>query len=206
MRSSVKPTNLIYTIIISATALLLPFSVSVSAGDIEVTPYIGQMTSPDLVNSIDSADLNIDDATHYGLAIAWQDSPNGQGQILLNTVSHDFISSTDLQEHSFDVTYAHFSGVAQFRQRDYVTTVSLGLGGAYFETDNRDELYPSFTVAFGTRYELSKNLAIVTELRGYASYIEDDNQLFCEGTTCHALLEDSLWLEGSVSIGLAFKF
>lgn len=96
--------------------------------------------------------------------------------------------------------------VAQFRQRNYVTTVSLGLGGAYFQTDNKDEAYPSLTIAFGTRYELSKNFAIVTELRGYASYIEDDNQLFCQETSCHALLEESMWLEGTVSVGFAFSF
>lgn len=200
----IKSANCICAIIISNIALFIsPLSY---AGDIEITPYIGQVFSSDLVNSLDATDVTIDDASHYGLAIAWQDSPNGQGQILLNKASHDFISSSDLQVHSFDVTYAHFSGVAQFRQRNYVTTVSLGLGGAYFQTDNKDEAYPSLTIAFGTRYELSKNFAIVTELRGYASYIEDDNQLFCQGTSCHALLEESMWLEGTVSVGFAFSF
>jgi hypothetical protein len=61
-------------------------------------------------------------------------------------------------------------------------------------------------MAFGTRYELSKNVALVTELRGYASYIEEDNQLFCQESICHALLEDGLWLDGSISVGLAIKF
>ena len=196
--------NFICAIVISSLAILISFSAH--ARDIEITPYIGQIFSSELVNSVDAKEVSVSDASHYGLAIAWQDSPNGQGQILLNRASHDFISSSDLQEHSFDVTYAHFSGVAQFRQRNYVTTVSLGLGGAYFQTDNKDEIYPSLTIAIGTRYELSKNFAIVTELRGYASYIEDDNQLFCEGTSCHALLEESMWLEGTVSVGFAFKF
>jgi hypothetical protein len=200
----IKLVLFICAIVISNVALLL--SSSAHADDIEITPYIGQAFSADLVNPLNATDVTVDDSAHYGLAIAWQDSPNGQGQILINTASHDFISSSDLQEHSFDVTYAHFSGVAQFRQRNYVTTVSFGLGGAYFQTDNKDEIYPSLTIAFGTRYELSKNFAIVTELRGYASYIEEDNQLFCQGTTCHALLAESMWLEGNISVGFAFKF
>jgi len=206
MQKLLKPANFICTVVISVTALLLSYSTY--AGDIEITPYVGQIFSSDLVNPLDSTDLTVDDASHYGLAIAWQDSPNGQGQILISTASHDFISSSDRQQHSFDVSYAHFSGVAQFRQQNYVTTVSLGLGGAYFETDQKDEFYPSLTIAFGTRYELSKNFAIVTEIRGYASYIEDDNQLFCAGggNACHALLEESMWLEGSISVGFAFKF
>jgi hypothetical protein len=206
MLCSIKSVSFIFAVVISSFSLILP-SPSY-AGDIEITPYFGQMFSSDIVNSSNGIDLAVDDATYYGLAIAWQDSPNGQGQILINTASHNFISSTDLQEHSFDISYAHFSGVAQFRQRNYVTTVSLGLGGAYFETDNKDEFYPSLTIAFGTRYELSKNFAIVTELRGYASYIENDNLLFCNdtATSCHALLEESIWLEGSISIGFAFSF
>jgi hypothetical protein len=204
MRKRLKPANYIFAILINATVTLVPFTTY--ARDLEVTPFIGQMFSSDIVSSQDGIDLVVSDASNYGLAIAWQDSPKGQGQILLNTVSHDFVSTTDLKEHSFNVTYLHFSGVAQFRQQKYVTTVSLGVGGTYFDTENKEDIYPSLTLAFGTRYELSKSFAIVTELRGYASYIEEDNQLFCEGTTCHALLENTLWLEGSIFVGFAVKF
>jgi len=204
MRTSLKSAIITGTLVISAATLLLPFSTF--ASDIEITTYSGQVFSSDLVHSQDGSDLIVDDANNYGLAIAWQDSPSGQGQILFNTASHNFMSSSDLQEHSFDVSHLHFNGVTQLKRQNYITTVSLGLGGTHFKTDNKNEIYPSITVAFGTRYELSKSFAIVTELRGYASYIKDDNQLFCEGTTCHALLEDSLWIEGNISVGFAFKF
>jgi hypothetical protein len=204
MRTSLTTANLICIILINSVLLLLPFTSH--ARDIEITPFIGKMFSADLINSQNGTDLVVTDDKNYGLAIAWQDSPNGQGQILLNTVSHDFISSSDLQEHSFDITYLHFSGVTQLKQQNYVTTISLGIGATYFETDSKDEIYPSLTMAFGTRYKLSKNVALVTELRGYASYIEEDNQLFCQESICHALLEDGLWLDGSISVGLAIKF
>jgi hypothetical protein len=204
MRTSLTTANLICIILINSVLLLLPFTSH--ARDIEITPFIGKMFSADLINSQNGTDLVVTDDKNYGLAIAWQDSPNGQGQILLNTVSHDFVSSSDLQEHSFDITYLHFSGVTQLKQQNYVTTISLGIGATYFETDSKDEIYPSLTMAFGTRYELSKNVALVTELRGYASYIEEDNQLFCQESICHALLEDGLWLDGSISVGLAIKF
>jgi hypothetical protein len=204
MRTLLTTANLICIILINSVLLLLPFTSH--ARDIEITPFIGKMFSADLINSQNGTDLVVTDDKNYGLAIAWQDSPNGQGQILLNTVSHDFVSSSDLQEHSFDITYLHFSGVTQLKQQNYVTTISLGIGATYFETDSKDEIYPSLTMAFGTRYELSKNVALVTELRGYASYIEEDNQLFCQESICHALLEDGLWLDGSISVGLAIKF
>jgi hypothetical protein len=205
MQKSLKIINVFCSIVISAAAVLM--TLTTHAQDIEITPFIGKMTSSNLISTQDnSIDLAADDANNYGLAIAWQDSPKGQGQVLFNTVSHNFISTSDLQKHSFNVTYLHFSGVAQFKQRYYVTTVSLGVGGTYFDTENKEEVYPSLTIAFGTRYELSKTFAIVSELRGYASYIEEDNQLFCEGTTCHALLDKSMWIEGSISVGFAVKF
>ncbi|TWX59424.1 hypothetical protein [Colwellia hornerae] len=204
MQTSLTPANFICIILINAALLLSP--ITSDARDIEITPFVGQMFSADLINSQNGTRVVVADDTNYGLAIAWQDSPNGQGQILLNTVSHDFISSTDFQEHSFDVSYLHFSGVTQLKQQNYVTTISLGIGASYFETDSKDKIYPSLTMAFGTRYELSNNVALVTELRGYASYIEEDNQLFCQESICHALLEDGLWLDGSISVGLAIKF
>jgi hypothetical protein len=204
MRVSLMSVNFNYIIFINTVLLLLPFSSD--ARDIEITPFIGKMLSSDLVNSQNSSDLTVDNGNNFGLSVAWQDSPNGQGQILFNTVNHNFISSSDLQEHSFDVSYLHFNGIAQFKQQSYISTVSLGIGGTYFETNNKDEIYPSVTVAFGTRYELSNNFAIVTELRGYASYIEEDNQLFCQETACHALIEDGIWLDGSISVGFAVQF
>lgn len=204
MATSLKPASYTYGLIVSAATLLLPFSTY--AAGIEITPYVGQMISSDIVNSQNGEDLTVDRANNFGLAIAWQDTPNGQGQILFNTVSHNFISSIDSQEHSFDVSYLHFNGITQLKRQNHLTTVSIGLGGTHIKTEHQDEIYPSFTIAFGTRYELSKSLAIVTELRGYASYIEDNNNLFCQDTSCHALIDDSMWLEGSFSVGLAFRF
>jgi len=143
---------------------------------------------------------------NFAFAIAWQESPNGQGQIMLNTVSHDFESNIDENEYSLDILYAHFNGIAQFRQQSYITTVSLGLGGAYFDSDFADELYPSVSIALGTRYEISQNLSLITELRGYASLVDKKDNLFCQNDICHAQFSESLWIDTNIAIGIAFKF
>ena len=188
------------------TALLFScFTVSSFAADIEVTTFIGQMYSSDLVDPAGTNDIPVDNGTNFGIAVAWQDSPNGQGQIMLNSVSHDFTDNNNTAQ-SLDILYAHFNGVAQFRQQNYVTTVSLGLGGAYFDSDMSEELYPSATLAFGTRYEFSQNVALVTELRGYASLVDEKDNLFCESNTCQAQFKDALWIDSNISIGIAVKF
>jgi len=150
-------------LLILVTAFLVINSTDVYGGEYEITPFIGYTLSDDLRATSPSDDQN------YGVAFSWQEGPNGQGSILVNYVSHDYQSTTDNLTHSFDIIYAHFSGVAQFRQQDYVTTVSLGIGGAYFDAESNSDIYPSLTAAIGTRYEFSDALAFVTELRSYAS-------------------------------------
>jgi len=110
---------ILFTIILTSTSL--------TATEFEITPFFGKMYSSDLLQSDEESELSLDGSTNFGIAIAWQDSSNGQGQILINSVSHDFESDIDSDKHSLDIIYTHFSGIAQFRQQSYVTTVSLGL-------------------------------------------------------------------------------
>ncbi len=176
------------------------------ATEFEITPFVGQMYSSDLLSSDGETTLSVDSGTNFGVGIAWQDSPNGQGQILLNSVSHDFKSDLDSNNYSIDIIYAHFNGIAQFRQQNYVTTVSLGLGGAYFDTNGGSELYPSATVAFGTRYEFSDELSLVTEIRGYASLVDEKDETFCSNDVCSGQFDEALWMDTSISVGIAYKF
>lgn len=179
---------------------------NVQAAKFEITPYVGQMFSSDLREPLSVETISVDSGTNFGIGLAWFDSPKGQGQVLLNHVSHNFSSKATGNKHKVAVTYAHFNGVALFRQNKYVTTLSLGLGGAYFKTDESSNLTPSATIAVGTRYEFSNNFAFVTELRGYASLVKEDDDSFCSNDICSAQFKGAAWLDTSVSVGLAYSF
>lgn len=176
------------------------------ATEYEITPYIGKMYSSDLVSLNSDQDISIDSTTHYGVGLAWQESPNGQGQILINYAKHDLDLSENNDAVSFKVIYAHFNGVAQFRQRNYMTTVSVGLGVANFDTDAHSEISPSLTAAVGTRYQLSQVASIVTEVRAYASLMQDGDKLFCQNDVCNADYDDAAWVNTTISIGFSYKF
>ncbi|WDE06518.1 hypothetical protein SG34_006250 [Thalassomonas viridans] len=190
------------TVFISA---LLPVGTA-GANGFEITPFIGQMYSTDINGSDGSSELSVSDDPHLGFAFSWQATNQGQGQILINAVNHDFTSDLDQQEHSIDIIYAHFSGVAEFKQQSYSTTVALGVGGAFFDADNGSSLYPSITTAIGTRYEFSKNLSLVTELRLYASLTDEDDDILCQSDTCIASFDGALWLDSAISVGIAYRF
>ena len=193
--------------IVIRTLCCIPlFSINLQAAEFELTTFIGHTFSPDLATADNLYSIATTDETNVALALSWQDTPTGQGQILVNYVSRDFTDDIYQATHSFDTLYAHFNGVAFFKERDYITTVGLGFGGTYFKSDTDDVLYPSLTVALGTRYEFSDRLAFITELRAYATLTETDEPLFCQSDACFARFDNAVWFDGQVSIGLAYSF
>lgn len=197
--------------VIKPLALLSIFSTvlytnNLAAEQFEISLLAGQMYSSDLIDTNDN-DVNVDSGTNIAIGIGWPKGNNGQGQVLINRVSHDFDYNNGANEGAVDITYAHFNGIALFRQQNYVTTFSLGLGGAHFDAEQGDsELYPSASIAIGTRYEFSDTMALVTELRAYATLVDEKDNLFCKTDTCTVGFDDSLWVNSTISIGFAMKF
>lgn len=184
-----------------AAFLLFPFS----SFSIEITPYFGQMFANDFIDENDD-ELSVDSSDSIGLGIAWKDGPNGLGQILITSTKHDFDNNFG-SKSEMDVIYAHFNGVAQFRHQNYVTLVSIGVGGAYYDVDGgHDDVFPSLTAALGTKYQIDENFAIVTELRGYATLTDEDSDLFCQGESCLGEFDNALWFETSISLGVSYSF
>jgi len=187
-----------------SSALLL--SASASAVEFEITPMLGQMFANDMQSTLDGSDISVDSGSSIGIALSWQDTPNGQGQVLIQSTRHDFKSDVDDNTYDLDILYAHFNGVAQFRQPNYVSTVSLGLGGAFVDSLGSEKLYPSATISFGTRHEMSPEFTVITELRGYATLVDENDDMFCQADVCHGQFSDSIWLQSSFSVGVAYKF
>ncbi|WP_114325116.1 hypothetical protein [Candidatus Colwellia aromaticivorans] len=181
-------------------------SISAQANDLEITSMLGYTFSPKLTSDDNTVDIAITNDPNVALAFSWQDSTPGQGQILVNYISRDFTDNIDQSTHSFDTLYAHFNGVAFFKERNYITTVGMGVGATYFNSDFDSVIYPSITVAVGTRYEFSDNLAFITELRAYATLTKDDNTVFCRNGTCLAHFDGTVWVDSHISIGLAYSF
>ena len=186
-----------------------------SANTVEITPYIDYVITDELELSETGQTLDVDDVAAIGFAIAWPESQLGQGQISVSYGNYDYEAtnnqSGDLVEGDFDVIYAHFSGVAHYRQPNYTTTVSVGIGGTYFSADRGDNsIYPSITGAIGTRYDLSQALSIVTELRAYGTFADDNSKVFCEsgpeGANCFGQFDGSFWVDAAVRFGLAYRF
>lgn len=184
----------------------LLFSIYAQANDFEITSLVGYTFSPKLTNTDKTTSIPTTDEPNLAFAFSWKDSATGQGQLLVNYIPRDFSSNNDQSNHSFDTLYAHFNGVAFFKERGYITTVGMGIGATHFKSDYSSATYPSITVAVGTRYEFSDNLTLITELRAYATLTKDNDKVFCQNDTCLAHFDDSIWIDSQISIGLAYSF
>ncbi|MFT7009337.1 MAG: hypothetical protein ACJAXJ_003885 [Colwellia sp.] len=186
-------------------------SINAQAGNLEITSMLGYNFSPKLTSADNTIDIATTDEPNVALAFSWQDSTTGQGQILVNYISRDFTDNGSVinigqSSHSFDTLYAHFNGVTFLKKRNYITTVGMGIGATYFNSDFDSAIYPSVTIAVGTRHEFSNNLSFITELRAYATLTKDDDTIFCQNGTCLAHFDNTIWIDGQISIGLAYRF
>lgn len=184
------------------------FSTNLQAVEFEVAPMVGYTFSPDLTNGKVTQLLSTTNEPNFALALNWHDteSGQGQGQVLINYISRDFTDDIDQSTHSFETVYTHFSGIAFFPEKYYLTTFGFGLGATYFNSDFDDDLYPSLTVSLGTRYTLSDTLTLITEVRGYATFVNDNDTLFCQDDNCYAHFNSGIWFDSQLSIGVAYKF
>jgi hypothetical protein len=191
-------------------ALLLGLSAPSQA--VEITPFVEYVLTDDLILDGTEQSVSVDDTTAVGLIIGWDKGVLGQGQLSLSYGSYDFKTTVDdeLIDSSFDLLYAHFNGVAHYRQQNYTTTVSFGLGATFIDSDNDSSSYPSITAGLGTRYNISQNLALITELRAYGTFADDDSSLFCRsganGSSCFAQFDGSFWVDAALRLGIAYRF
>lgn len=175
------------------------------ASAIEITPFIGQAIGSDLVDDSDN-ELSVDSGNTFGLGIAWKSGHNGKGQILIASTSHEFDTALG-GKSEMDLLYTHFNGVLEFKQFHYTTTIAMGLGATYTDVEGgKDSIYPSFTAALGTRYEIDKNFSVVTEIRSYITLADEDNDVFCQEGSCLANYENALWFDTSITLGIAYRF
>jgi len=186
----------------------LLLSIPAQAKDFEITTLLGYTFSPKLtsIDADNAVSIPTTDEANIALAFSWQDSATGQGQILVNYISRDFTDNINQSKHSFDTLYAHFNGVAFYKERNYITTVGMGIGATHFKSDYNSATYPSITISVGTRYEISNNLTFVTELRAYATFTKDDDTVFCQNNSCLAHFDGAIWIDSQVSMGLSYSF
>jgi len=158
------------------------------------------------IEDANGGNLDVSNDPSIGLGFSWHISPSTKGQVLISYVSHEFKNTNTGASEDFNLLYTHFSGIKLMTFKQFTTSVEVGIGGAYIDTDFESGVYPSATIAAGARYKISHTTAMVAELRGYATLTDDDDDFFCDGDNCVADFGSGVYYDASINFGLVFEF
>ncbi|MGS0680968.1 outer membrane protein [Shewanella sp. 125m-7] len=161
--------------------------------------------------SDEAGKVKIAEAQNYGVMLGFTTKDPGNVYLLYSHQSTDLKTSDNFSPNvitSMDVDYFHVGGSLYFPMKSvkpYVTT-SLGLthmrpGGAF-----SNETRFSMALGGGIEYQATEAFSLFAEVKGYATFINADNALFCGNDGCIWNIQSDIMWQGQANIGASFKF
>ena len=159
----------------------------------------------------DSGNVKVSESENYGVMLGFTTKDPGNVYLLYSHQSTELRASGNFSPDvitKMDVDYFHIGGTLYFPVKSlkpYVTT-SAGLtqlrpSGAY-----ANETRFSVAIGGGIEYQASSALSLFAEVKGYATFINADNELFCSGQGCIWNIQTDIMWQGQANIGASFKF
>lgn len=207
-----KPVKLIifglFTSLVSAGAW--------SQSDVFVAPFGGysfgasELDATDVDTNI-QGNISIKDSSHYGIILGMKTRDPGDIYLLYSHQSTEMnaggmFSPNHLAKLQLD--YAHIGGSLYFPKgnlRPYAT-VSIGITQMRPSGDFSDESRFSMGFGGGVEYLFGDNFSLFADARGYATFINSDNELFCDASRCIWNIRADVMWQGQVNAGLKFTF
>ncbi|WP_076541193.1 outer membrane beta-barrel protein [Shewanella sp. UCD-KL21] len=162
------------------------------------------------VNSQQTDKLKITESEHYGFMAGVTTKDPGNIYFLYST------QKTDLRSNAFsadvltdlDVDYFHVGGSLFFpngRVKPYVTVTA---GVTHMRPSNDFSTETRFSMGFGggVAYEITPQVALFADVRGYATFVNSNNSFFCGPNECVWNISADIMWQGQGNIGLEVKF
>jgi opacity protein-like surface antigen len=194
------------------TLLLL----SINSHSIEITPLLGYRGGGEFIDTDTEQKHTIVSSSVYGLIAGW---PYGQGRDIeiyyshqssdLKSVNVSLPSTSQVVDLPLTIDYLHIGGTAPITEgKKFKSFVSGGFGFTYLSPDFsglQSDLRASFSIGVGAKWPITNNVAFRLEARGLATLYNSNSALFCNGG-CSLTVNGSMFLQGEVFAGVAFKF
>ncbi|ABM01015.1 porin family protein [Shewanella amazonensis] len=200
-------------------SLLFAASLSVSpwvAAEVYVTPFAGySFAASSLDANRDGLDTNgsvsAEESSHYGIILGTTTNHPGNMYVLYSSQSTDLIAGGNFSNErvtSLKLDYAHVGGSLYFPRGDFLpyVTASMGLTQMRPGDDYSDETRFSLGLGVGAEYRLGERLALVADIRAFATFIDSENSLFCDANNCLWQVNADLMWQGQANVGVSFRF
>lgn len=201
---------------IIALCLLLP--AAAHAQKVELTPFFGYRVGGDFVNEYGDAftfnvDTEVDDGPSYGLSLGFEVARNLQLELFWSHQESELIEDSlfdeDFTFFDLDVDYYHIGILYQWTPGQVHPFVVFSIGATRFAPGppgGGDESRFSVSLGGGFKLMFSDHVGIRFEGRGFSTLVDDDDEVFCQGTFCRGRYEDEYLVQGEFRTGLVFAF
>ena len=199
--------------ITSVVALFI--SLNLTAGDFEISPFLGYTAGGSFENDDNGNDLDIMDHGSYGLILGMQDPYNEPAMLELffmrqeTTLDGDGAIFSGENNLDFEVNYLHLGGIYTYAEPEahILPFVSGGLGITYMDLDGADsEVRPSFSLGFGMRVPIAEHLTFRLEGRGFGTFFDSDSTIFCVNNQCLVNVKSDMFWQFTAFAALTFTF
>ncbi|WP_434926920.1 outer membrane beta-barrel protein [Shewanella sp. HL-SH8] len=187
-----------------------------SYAEIFVAPFGGySFGSNGLEVSVNDAqtnlsELNITESGNIGIMLGVTTNDPGNMYFLYSRQDTDLrqgsLSSDKLTE--LEVNYFHLGGTLYFPNgnlKPYITA-SAGLTQLRPSKEYSSETHFSMGIGGGVAYEVTQNVSLFADVRGYATFLNSDGGLFCNQAGCIWQIQGDLMWQSQVNLGLEIAF
>lgn len=182
----------------------------------ELTPFAGITSGGDFEDSNSSAELAVEDSSHFGLLLDIRESTNTQWEILYSrqaTEADTTASTIGVSTLDLDVHYLQGGGTYLFEGNNARPYISATLGASHFEPGLGgvdSETFLSFSIGAGLHILPTSRFGVRLEARGFGTFIDSDTDLFClsdpAGATCAIRAEGTVLWQVQAFAGFVFRF
>jgi len=189
---------------------VLFFQLSVAAADVEVSPILGYRTGGTFVDLDSSVTLTLDETDTQGVIVDIDYGKAQQISLLYSRQATDLLTSDPNVTNpllSMNVEYIHFGGNKIWVEDKLRTFLGATIGATHFSATGQNSTTRfSFSLAGGSKYFLSENIALMVGLRGYATLFNSASSLFCGNSGCLIRVAGQSMLQVEAMAGVTFRF
>ncbi|GLS82391.1 outer membrane beta-barrel protein [Paraferrimonas haliotis] len=195
-----------------ALALVTPFA----QADWYIAPFGGYSSGGniDVENEQDEIrqELKIKETEHYGLKVGFTTNDPGSMYLLISSQSTEFQERTGQIAPSGNkvrLDYYHLGGNLYFAEDGFRPYVGASVGATLFKNNGgvSNETRFSFGLSGGGLYEITNNFGLFAEVQGFATLLNSDKQLFCDGAQgCLWRVKGSTMLQAQANVGFQVTF
>lgn len=200
--------------------LALPLEAKTEKTDMFIAPFGGYSFGGGQfeINQLDdnnqetdnTQEIGVEESSHYGFILGINTNDPGNMYLLYSRQSSELKSGglfTPDFLTSLDLDYIHLGGTLYFPRGDLLPYITASAGVTRMMPDDwSTETRFSMGIGGGVEYNLTSNFALFADIRGYATFINSDNTLFCNENECLWHVTSDLMWQAQANLGLKIGF